>query len=1212
MIAAETQKPNAQFPSQQILRKLPEAEQEAPQSADRAPVEESKNRRIFSSSIKKTMKIEPKNRLAKLLLPHKEALKDLKNTLFLTHFQKTTTDYLADGQTFKINRKEESFDKAALKEVKKFLQLDNIDAYFKYQDLYGRFDRMRDHAQHSSHFIQQYRPLSMEYVQADFQSIGLLAEKTKFGLTIESVSESEKRSLLKMRSCIEPLKKLANYYKYNSSERTLIPMLVHIQKILPLIICFLYDETYEKGADYTKKRFGSEPVRERQAVMKELGIIDILMDLIYFPFCNERHTIETIEKPLYISTVLRLAYTGIKAIIREFRPNELYASQWLDMMIDFALNDQRDKLSSKETLTELIDNNEKILRTQITDAIIEKFVEHLAASCDEKSVSILRAMCICNGQPVARNQLKIVQRLTHAAPGEKSKLDCLLLPLEIADSNVLLVCPAKSASDGKQVVYQLEKDVDASKEVQDESRVWQQTEKKLQFYINLINLLGDLCYGRNYLAIRIVKGFFGLDAVSRLICRDPINRKGGEVRNAIFYLFEHAYLNVYPFEQKTIPFPVRAVQDAAPLELSTPENEKLDSEKFDGVLDFIIEFLKHGYKMKYSIEDFDMIAAVITLCDKFIRLGFFRTFKQFSVIYQGITHLLSHVEQVASSPGRSSHSLRYKSEASQGGFAVSPENPKEQLNRVKVAICSLLKLVLQVETDFFVTKAVAVFKRECLSDPSLKSSLSNDSFGSKTFSENSKLSGAQSDMAEKVLQCILKDAVNSEERLVIRNSELREVLVSNTLEGDNDLKRISLELIRTLYSQLKAVVGHLKSVLLVEEGKDKEVLQEVSKFQDTLFWHFENIGSWFNRSELKGYDKFEKLLQEIEERMKDQTFAMMTLPNMIDETKLQGRLEALTARYFFFNLLVCPSLKEQTGSYQRVLESTGTLSHLLKILDFMIDKLPEMPPDAVELNRSCFNRLASLVVKCLIGGSCDKKQASDFVLRWIKAIPVLNHRGSPAAAAPPKKHFSSKSYSMPIIVEGSKERSAPMNENQLSPIKKRDPDRSVDCFPFCGNLVSAALFALYSNKAVAFDPELVRQIVLAILHNLAAASRHNSDMYLMAEYLNCLEQVMFINKVPVPENQSLILKLLVEHSKSGILASIQASTLRFSFKSDLLAEPFVEETVFLTTSATAHATVLIVSPNLCFDLVFLDLLALCSYGKNEYAEKISQSLISVK
>ncbi len=61
--------------------------------------------------------------------------------------------------------------------------------------------------------------------------------------------------------------------------------------------------------------------------------------------------------------------------IREYRPNELYASQWLDFLMTETLNtkEETDTLIGK-TLTELIDNNTKILKNRIKRQTIEKII----------------------------------------------------------------------------------------------------------------------------------------------------------------------------------------------------------------------------------------------------------------------------------------------------------------------------------------------------------------------------------------------------------------------------------------------------------------------------------------------------------------------------------------------------------------------------------------------------------------------------------------------------------------------------------------------------------------------------------------------------------------------------------------------------------------------------------------------------------------------
>lgn len=68
----------------------------------------------------------------------------------------------------------------------------------------------------------------------------------------------------------------------------------------------------------------------------------------------------------------------INLVIKEYRPNELYASQWIDLLI-YQSNfcDQKIDIGAETTLTELIDNNKKILEDKIKTETVEKFVSML-------------------------------------------------------------------------------------------------------------------------------------------------------------------------------------------------------------------------------------------------------------------------------------------------------------------------------------------------------------------------------------------------------------------------------------------------------------------------------------------------------------------------------------------------------------------------------------------------------------------------------------------------------------------------------------------------------------------------------------------------------------------------------------------------------------------------------------------------------------------
>ena len=75
------------------------------------------------------------------------------------------------------------------------------------------------------------------------------------------------------------------------------------------------------------------------------------------------------------------------------------------------MSDLHESLSANETLTELIDNNERILEKRIRNTMIDRFIESLANSKSHKLVQILRAVCINDGRPMKKHQQYITQQM---------------------------------------------------------------------------------------------------------------------------------------------------------------------------------------------------------------------------------------------------------------------------------------------------------------------------------------------------------------------------------------------------------------------------------------------------------------------------------------------------------------------------------------------------------------------------------------------------------------------------------------------------------------------------------------------------------------------------------------------------------------------------------------------------------------------------------
>lgn len=60
-------------------------------------------------------------------------------------------------------------------------------------------------------------------------------------------------------------------------------------------------------------------------------------------------------------------------------------------------------IGAEKTLTELIDNNKKILETKISSRIINSFLIMLSDRRKSNQVSMVRALCVCDGEAMVFN-----------------------------------------------------------------------------------------------------------------------------------------------------------------------------------------------------------------------------------------------------------------------------------------------------------------------------------------------------------------------------------------------------------------------------------------------------------------------------------------------------------------------------------------------------------------------------------------------------------------------------------------------------------------------------------------------------------------------------------------------------------------------------------------------------------------------------------------
>lgn len=415
------------------------------------------------------------------------------------------------------------------------------------------------------------------------------------------VSEREKRDMFYLRSAIFQLNQLAKHYKENIGIPVDHQLLVDSEFVLKNILSFLYDVEYNSDLNYLD--FGDkEPKNEKQKMLKDFNFLELFIEIIHYPFKNHFYEIKEVQNTLYVPQIISLCFTSIRIGIMEYRPSELYASQWLDLMIEYSLGDLHDGMRANETLTELIDNNYRILETRIKDDTIDKFVNNLISSgVDKKFVEILRAICICDEKPMIKNQTSITTIMLEDADTREN----IILPLENRDNIICVKDPWMQLKDEWKPLS----DLKTLSETRDKGKYY-------EYYNSLIFLLADLCQDRNYKAIKKLWDYFSVEICANIICS-----KNGQysysIRSAFCKLMQNLRIDCYPFIPIRIPTTIKDwnnYDESHNIDSIQTGGNAQEIEQFSGFKDFVFDFMGKARELDDWTECGTFMLNVIQLC----------------------------------------------------------------------------------------------------------------------------------------------------------------------------------------------------------------------------------------------------------------------------------------------------------------------------------------------------------------------------------------------------------------------------------------------------------------------------------------------------------------------------------------------------------------------------------------------------------------------
>lgn len=69
-----------------------------------------------------------------------------------------------------------------------------------------------------------------------------------------------------------------------------------------------------------------------------MGLLEILFDILHYSFIAKFFNLENLEEiPSNLFKILQLCCRLIKFTIAEYRPNEIYATQWLNLLLELSI-----------------------------------------------------------------------------------------------------------------------------------------------------------------------------------------------------------------------------------------------------------------------------------------------------------------------------------------------------------------------------------------------------------------------------------------------------------------------------------------------------------------------------------------------------------------------------------------------------------------------------------------------------------------------------------------------------------------------------------------------------------------------------------------------------------------------------------------------------------------------------------------------------------
>ena len=446
---------------------------------------------------------------------------------------------------------------------------------------------------------------------------------------IEKVDVKEVEAVLFIHSCIPKIKEFSFNLQYNTSTMS-SPYLKTFEELLRGLVFFVIETD-------SKDPFSCDgsPIVQNQKFLREIKIIDLLIDIIIIPFEGENpmYKLEDLTQRSPMTRICQLIYRLLKHCVKDNEFNKFYVAQWIShFFLQSMTTTDKNNLMAEFTISEILQNNKQLLDKQINPTVIENIVITCYNSQkNARFLNLLAALCICGDDAIGSNQDDICDLLLGGGDDEEDEggeAEGEGEDEEKTDYSNLLI-KVETEVDGTNrrhyaIFHEPEYEDGLKVEIENLKTFFtEQNDIRLYNYFeSMTYLISLMCLNRNYAGINDLEGIYPID-----FCIDSfLNEKCPKILRAnMGKICISLHIDKDPLEEINLPILTRVWQEIAQAKTTLPQSRGQINIKLLKLKDFAVEFLEacNGIQRSFTTEHNILTLEVLKIIEKMIILGFY-------------------------------------------------------------------------------------------------------------------------------------------------------------------------------------------------------------------------------------------------------------------------------------------------------------------------------------------------------------------------------------------------------------------------------------------------------------------------------------------------------------------------------------------------------------------------------------------------------------